>query len=513
MPSQLERELEDLDRQARQRSDEALERLRQEPGGAGKTEDELLAAQNERQRRIRLRNAEAARKRALSDLERAKRILRRRPASRMAPLNQTGRSDALIDAQRNYLDARVRQIEAERELRVLGQPIAKAPAPSPLGSATGGAKVLTDAARRAAGAAGTGGAVGPGLGIRAAERAAGAGTGQTGRRGGQDTGNILAGATSGATSGATTDVRARQQQLKDLGYYRGRIDGIWGPLSRAAEAAWKAAGQPTSRQSAATSSTAAGGGFNPAAAGGYPTPTDAAIANAARLPGANFETEVLANFPQMAPFFRIPEVATLLRSAIAEGWPSERMAAEVKATEWWRTTPQRTRAWLGLQALDPATAERQIEESASRLRELADAYFVPVADVTLKEWGKKLLSGEVPEDGFHSYIKSQAKSMRPALSAAIDRGITVAQFGDPYKQVAAMTLEINPNDINFNDAKWQRPFNTINPKTGEHEAMSIADWQTLIKTDAAYGFDNTFQARQQAAELARKIQETFGKVS
>lgn len=38
----------------------------------------------------------------------------------------------------------------------------------------------------------------------------------------------------------TLAARALQQELVDQGFYRGKIDGAWGPMSQAALAAWRA---------------------------------------------------------------------------------------------------------------------------------------------------------------------------------------------------------------------------------------------------------------------------------
>lgn len=337
------------------------------------------------------------------------------------------------------------------------------------------------------------------------------------------------------------DPRKLQELLRDAGFYKGRIDGIIGPKTRAAIASWEAAGRPgadgTPLSPDADFSARRSAAFDPAAPAGIGSgggvgsaPAAAAVGGgtfgggqAAGVVPANplapftetpesFRRHILENFPEMEPFMKIPEVSEVLRLALREGWPSNKLAAEVKQTDWWRTTPSKSRAWLGLYAMDPASADAKVKDEASKMRQLADQYALDLADVTLEQWARKELSGEIGEDGFGEYLREQAKSMFPSLAKAIDQGITVDQYADPYRQTAARMLEIAPESIRWSDPKWNRALQTIDPQTGQRVSMSLADWQTLIRTDAAYGFDRTSQAQAAAAEFAGQLAKTFGRV-
>lgn len=317
-------------------------------------------------------------------------------------------------------------------------------------------------------------------------------------------------------------VRWVQQVLKDAGFDPGPIDGRWGPRTEAANAAWTAAGKPGPLEPAVGSDSAAGmfdvggglGGGGGAAASGVPavpTYTAPARPSAASLTPNEFRTRVLTELPAYAAFLDIPDLVPIIQARLDNAISTDEFGARVKQTSWYRTTPERTRVWMGLYAIDPATANRQIDEQAAAVKRAAGSYFVPMADVTAREWSKKVLSGEVPEAAFTQYLKEQAKSIFPALAGAIDAGVTVEQYADPYKQVTAQTLEISPDQINFNEPKWGRALMAI-AKDGTRTSMSLYDWQNLIKTDPAYGYDNTNQARTQATQISERIAQTFGKV-
>jgi hypothetical protein len=117
----------------------------------------------------------------------------------------------------------------------------------------------------------------------------------------------------------------------------------------------------------------------------------------------------------------------------------------------------------------------------------------------------------VTPDEFTDYVKEQAKSLHPGLASAIDRGVTVKAYVDPYAQVAAQTLDVSPDSIDFvHDPKYQKALFQKDPKTGENTAMSLADWGTYLRTLPDYA--KTRGANQMAAQFGNSLLQTFGKV-
>lgn len=309
----------------------------------------------------------------------------------------------------------------------------------------------------------------------------------------------------------------RQTELKNLGADI-EVDGVWGPKTAMLDAAVREGTfvAPRAQDAPDASPTAARGATTPRSSSSLSAPPQSAAGGAyapapTPLNPAEFRAQVTAAYPALAGLLDIPDIAREVDKAIANKSTPDELAANIQATAWWRSTPQVTRQWIALHVTDPATADRQVEDNKTALKALADQYFVPMADVTLTEWSKKVLSGEVPQAAFEQYVKEQAKSLFPSLSGAIDAGVTVAHYADPYKQIAAQTLEIAPDAVNFNDPKWGRALMQVN-KDGERTSMSLYDWTNLLKTDAAYGYDRTTQARSQAAQIADRINQTFGRV-
>jgi hypothetical protein len=194
----------------------------------------------------------------------------------------------------------------------------------------------------------------------------------------------------------------------------------------------------------------------------------------------------------------------LMKEAAVNGWDDTRMKYQIMATDQWIKDPTATGA--------QPPAGGQLGESANQVHQLASAYGVNLSDQATMNWADQLASGAIDQQAVQGYMIEQAKSLYPQLSSALDQGITVAQYTDPYKQMAVQELGINPNDFNLTDPKWQASINQVDPKTGARTAMSLQQWQTTLRTDNSYGYDTSPAARQQASDLATKLGQEFGAI-
>lgn len=265
-----------------------------------------------------------------------------------------------------------------------------------------------------------------------------------------------------------------------------------------------------------------------------------------------------------------PDLKRIFTQAVAQTWGTDKFEAELRGTKWFQHTSSTAREWTILQSADPATAKQrsaarlqtlkdeagalgitmnaqqlnditrnslmfgwtddQVRASMSqgwkydaktptaglagqtvdKIKQAANDYLVPVSDSAIQAWTQRVLAGTASADDFAEYAKTQARSLFPTLASAIDKGVTVQQYLDPYKQVAAQTLDLNPNDINFMDSKWRAAIDQKDPATGLGVPMSLADWTTHIKTDSAYGYDTTSGGRQAASQLVSALGTAFG---
>lgn len=85
-------------------------------------------------------------------------------------------------------------------------------------------------------------------------------------------------------------------------------------------------------------------------------------AGAAPAASGGLRDRVLAEFPFMAAFLDVPELAALIERGVKELWSPQTFQAQVQGTAWWRDTNQRQQTWL---TKSPAQREAEIEEAAS----------------------------------------------------------------------------------------------------------------------------------------------------
>jgi phosphoribosylformimino-5-aminoimidazole carboxamide ribonucleotide (ProFAR) isomerase len=286
-----------------------------------------------------------------------------------------------------------------------------------------------------------------------------------------------------------------------------------------------------------------------------------------------FLLKIQTQYPQALSILSQPGVMEVYRQAIDGSWSPERLQAALQTTPWWTQSNASQRQWQALQATDPATAAQKVEQtqriiadlskelgvnlqgggglnspdfaflrdavtngwdsneiryrllqsvntngswggliatSAAQVKSMANDYAVPLSDQSVMEWGKKLAQGAIDQQGMQGYLIEAAKSMFPALTKALDAGVTVKQYAEPYLQLATQELGVNPASINLTDQKWLTALNQVDPKTGQRVAMSLDTWLAKIRTDAAYGYDTTEKGRADATTLATQLQQKFG---
>lgn len=279
-----------------------------------------------------------------------------------------------------------------------------------------------------------------------------------------------------------------------------------------------------------------------------------------------------AQYGYLAGFLDDPEIGPIIQQAAKEGWDSDRLQGALYNTKFWQNHAAVTRQFDANTKLDPATQKQQIEQqiidiqtqakrsgislghadlaqlawtslrygwtgqqltnaivaqgkmdtsgknpgaasaTAAQLRQQAAQYMVPVSDQQINKWVADIETGNLAVGDFDGYLKEQAKSLFPGLAGAIDRGVTVEQYADPYRQAAAQTLEVDPQSIDFmHDPKFKPALFQIDPKTKERTSMGLADWDTYLRKLPQYA--QTSQANQQAAAFGNSLLQTFGEVA
>lgn len=285
------------------------------------------------------------------------------------------------------------------------------------------------------------------------------------------------------------------------------------------------------------------------------------------------EEEIRSQAQGMAIGFMLddPEVGPMLRDLISGKIDDQTFQNRLRTSTWYRTTAPSARQWAADAARDPAKTHQAIAQHAAELADLGrqmgvtgvdyntiasfslmtgmnsaqerdflashvvfgtkhrtggaqgvldqvtglvGEYAVPVTFAQRGAWARGLLNGDESEASIRGALAQRAMNLyhgNADLVDALKQGRSVKDYADPYLAMAANELEISPTAINLTDAKWSRALQTVNQE-GKRVPMSLADWQTTIRTDPTYGYDHTTQAREQAAGFVQQALQEFGAV-
>jgi hypothetical protein len=283
-------------------------------------------------------------------------------------------------------------------------------------------------------------------------------------------------------------------------------------------------------------------------------------------------TFIKQNFGSNAYFIDIPEVWEALKGVVKSGKGINGLEPALETTSFWKSNTVAARSWYVKEKADPAQAAADIAQQTQaiqnvaqqagitldpvRAQQMAQSYLrygwtqtdlqraigaewhydpatknqaaavtkmkadarnwlVPLSDQAIETWGQGLISGTTTQANFDQYLRDSAKSLMPQLSNLIDShagdpNFTVKTFADPYAQHAANLLGIQSDQVDLADPKWRRALDLVDPKTGERRIMSLAEWDSTIKTDQSYGYDKSTSGVNEAMGLASQLKQSLG---
>lgn len=279
---------------------------------------------------------------------------------------------------------------------------------------------------------------------------------------------------------------------------------------------------------------------------------------------------MVGEFGWAATFISHPELGPILRQATDQQWSPDRLRREIEQTDWYQSRTISQRQFDQQEQLDPATAQQQVDRSARGIREvvasyggaltdeqvnelaresvrsgwndqetldaiaaemlkgaddgtlrfgitgrgvrqLASEFAVPLSEQAADEWSTKIATGQIVQGDYENWLRGQAKSLYPTLTADIDRGVSVKALTDPYRQVAARTLGIAPESVDFSSDRWNAALNFDDGKG--RRMMTLTEWGDMLRTDSRYGYEFTEDAQNKAYTIVETIGQMFGRVA
>jgi hypothetical protein len=269
----------------------------------------------------------------------------------------------------------------------------------------------------------------------------------------------------------------------------------------------------------------------------------------------------------------IPELKKIIDTAVKEKYSAERFVSSVKSTKWWKTQDAAQRQYTERQVSDPATLKSDIEKQTLAITQLvgtrgyqlsadsisalatnsikygwdstqleryvgaeiykkgttasggvvsegtdattvdqyASAYGLRLTDAIKSKYVQGLVEKTMTTEQLQDMMKSDAMNLYPSLRSELEKGRTVDQATSVYRQMAATTLGVDPDSLDFTDPnKWGKLLSYKDPTTNENRLMNATEWGQFLRSTNEW--QNTDAAKQTYRDLASTIVRAFGKV-
>ncbi len=262
-----------------------------------------------------------------------------------------------------------------------------------------------------------------------------------------------------------------------------------------------------------------------------------------------------------------PELKTLFKRAIAEGWSKENFEAALQGTKWYseqgseyarkawfakqagggdwqdqlkmaRDTVQRSATEMGVTLsgddlnkwaeryifegwydssrqglMADALAERvDINKGAAgqlsmSLTQMAQANGLRMTNSFFTDAAKSIAKGESTQADWERYIREQAAAKFPMYADKIKAGVNARDLASPYISRMAEILEINPDDVSLDDVYVKDAMSGIDEK-GNPKAMSYSDFETKLRRDPRW--QNTTNGKRATMGLVSQMMQDWG---
>ena len=132
---------------------------------------------------------------------------------------------------------------------------------------------------------------------------------------------------------------------------------------------------------------------------------------------------------------------------------------------------------------------------ATGIRKSASSYGITLPDGSkeLKTLVKNKFIGAMSDDDITARFREEAIKAFPNFKARFEAGATLDDVAKPFRDDIADTLELNSEDIGYNDSLLKSALTATNPKDGSPYAMSRAEVIKLAMNDSR--FDSTQKAQ------------------
>ena len=138
----------------------------------------------------------------------------------------------------------------------------------------------------------------------------------------------------------------------------------------------------------------------------------------------------------------------------------------------------------------------------------ASDYGIKLSGQYVTNMVKYAMQGIHDEASIRGDLLKQAKVKYRAFSDDLDRGLTIQDIAEPYRQTYAQLLEVNPNEVDLDDNLIQRALTRTDDQTGKPHPMAVWEFQDQIRNDSRWMQTNN--ARESMNEIGHNILNMMG---
>lgn len=190
------------------------------------------------------------------------------------------------------------------------------------------------------------------------------------------------------------------------------------------------------------------------------------------------------------------DVLDMSAEALRDGWTGEQARQRlVERVDW--TRPDKLRGAAG--------------EAFTNVRRIASDYLVNLSDQAQQRWAAAVLGGEGDLSQFTEYAMQQAVSRFPSMQGALERGLTVQDYVEPYRQLIAQTWEINPDEVDFFNERTSMVLDGSVDEKGERRPMTMSEAAKWLRSQEEYQQTDDF--RHKVADFSEFLGQKFGQVA
>jgi hypothetical protein len=152
-----------------------------------------------------------------------------------------------------------------------------------------------------------------------------------------------------------------------------------------------------------------------------------------------------------------------------------------------------------------------IDNLRHQIRGMANTTFmVPMSTTTADRLAEAVASGNRTMEGIEASLRIQSARLYPHLKASIDRGETMADITDSYRQLIAQELEVDPNRVDMMNNPYWKKIISHDPE-GKGNVRMMNHQEALVHARSRPEWWNTGNGKAMAADFSNTLLKMFGK--